>query len=83
MGLLFADVEVDHRHDKNDSEEDQSRSTCASLMVTERVVNKSNDRIESAGISRGTHIVTKYTYDAGILLESSDKACDDNVRTQL
>ena len=79
MRLLFADVEVNHRHHKNNSEEDQGGGTRAALMVSKCVVNKSDHRIQSVGISRRTHVVSEDTYDTGIFLKASDEARDHNV----
>ena len=79
MCLLLADIKIYHSYDKDYAKQDKGGGTCASLVVCERVIDKADQWVESAGVADGTHRITEYTYYAGIFLESANKACDNYV----
>ena len=76
MRLFLADLQVDHRNDKDDYEEDQRRRARLSVeIVGQRVVNERNHGIQLSV----RHVRIPNTDDARVLLKASDKARDNDV----
>ena len=75
MCLLLADIQINHRNDENDAEQDERRRRCATLVMSgDGVVNEADHRVKSSGRTGRTHIVTEDTDNARIFLEAADKA---------
>ena len=79
MCLLFADVHIYHGNDKYDSKKDQRSSTRVTLVVFAKLLVNITDHGIQRFASDRVHIVTEDTDDAGVFLEASDKAGDNNV----
>ena len=80
LSLLATYLQV-NKSNREDNEEQNDRSCAGTSLVSSNVlVNVTNHSIESVWLSYGTESVTKYTYDTGIFLETTDKAGDNNVR---
>ena len=64
MRLFLAHVQVDHRNDENDTEENQSRRTRSTLVVLgQGVVDETNHRIQATRRTRRAHRVAENTDD--------------------
>ena len=79
MGILLADIQIEHCYDEDDHEQDQCSSTGGAFLITDCTVNKANHCIQSVVVGYGAHGITEDTDDAGVLLEATDKAGDDNI----
>ena len=79
MRFLFAYVKIDHRDHENNPEKDQRGRGGLSLTLIDEVIDITDHRVQTSGITRGTHIVTEDTDDGGIFLKSADEAGDDDV----
>ena len=80
MDKLLDNMVIEPGYNKNDGEQDQRSSRGSALEVAlKSVVNKADHGVESANIVGRTHIFAKDTDDAGVFLETADKAGDNNV----
>ena len=80
MGMLLDDLIIKDGHNKNDSKQDQCRRTGAALTVSfQRIINKAHHCVQPLGCANRTHILAEDTDNAGIFLETADKAGDDNL----
>ena len=82
MNVLLDDFVINESHHEYDGEQNQGRSTGSSVLRTVGVkfaVDIADHGVEAISLTCRTHVIAEDTDDAGVFLEATDKARDNDV----